>query len=183
MAPPILLTPVNMAPVVIKGTQTAEVEFTWSAVGRADSYRLRVSTSPIFAAPLYDRRLNSTSIRLPALRVGDYYWAVTSIDTPRKESRQSEPNQFSVIRQENEGEILLEVDRYVQHGKVIEIIGRTEPGATVLVNNEQVFSVAPNGTFKHFTSPLSNTGPNRVTITAQNSEGKVATLRKTITIQ
>jgi len=78
---------------------------------------------------------------------------------------------------------LLEVERYVQHGKVIEIIGRTEPGATVLVNNQPVFNVAPNGSFKHFTQPLPSTGPNRITITAQNSEGKIATLRQTITIQ
>ncbi|OFV96586.1 MAG: hypothetical protein A3H28_16085 [Acidobacteria bacterium RIFCSPLOWO2_02_FULL_61_28] len=183
VSPPILLTPGNMAPVVIKETQTAEVEFTWSAVATADTYRLRVSTSPIFATTLYDRRVESTSVRLPSLRPGDYYWTVTSIDSGRKESQESEANQFSVIRQDNEGEILLEVERYVQHGKVIEIIGRTEPGATVLVNNQPVFNVAPNGSFKHFTQPLPSTGPNRITITAQNSEGKIATLRQTITIQ
>jgi hypothetical protein len=183
VAPPILLTPANMAPVVVREAQAAEVEFTWSAIATADSYRLKVSTSPIFATLAYDRRIQSTSVRLPSLREGDYYWTVTSVDAGRRESQESEPNQFSVIRQENEGEILLEVDRYVQHGKVIEIIGRTEPGATVLVNNEPVFNVAPNGSFKHFTQPLPNTGPNRITITAQNSAGKVATVRQTITIQ
>jgi hypothetical protein len=99
------------------------------------------------------------------------------------ESQQSESNQFSVIRQDTAGEILLVVEKTIQHGRVIEIIGRTEPGATVLVNNEPVFSVAPNGSFKHFTSPLSNAGPNRITITAQNSEGRIATVRKSITIQ
>jgi hypothetical protein len=183
VAPPILLTPANMAPVVVREAQTAEVEFTWSAVPTADSYRLKVSSSPIFATLAFDRKIQSTSIRLPSLHEGDYYWTVTSVDSRRRESQESEPNQFSVIKQENEGEILLEVDRYVQHGKVIEIIGRTEPGATVLVNNEPVFNVAPNGSFKHFTQPLPNTGPNRVTITAQNSAGKVATVRQTITIQ
>jgi hypothetical protein len=116
------------------------------------------------------------------LREGEYYWTVTSIDSSRRESQESEANQFSVIQQENDGELLLEVDRFVQHGKVIEIIGRTEPGATVLVNNEKVFNVAPNGSFKHFTQPLPSAGPNRITITAQNSAGKVATLRQTITI-
>jgi hypothetical protein len=125
--------------------------------------------------------VRSTSIRLPALSEGDYYWTVTSLNG--EESQQSETNQFSVVRQENAGELLLVVERTVQHGRVIEIIGRTEPGATVLVNNEPVFSVAPNGSFKHFTSPLSNTGPNRITVTAQNSEGKLATVRKTISIQ
>jgi hypothetical protein len=181
VAPPILLTPANMAPIVTGGPQATEVVFTWAAIPTATSYRIRVSSSPIFSHVLYDLEVRSTSIRLPALSEGDYYWTVTSLNG--EESQQSETNQFSVVRQENAGELLLVVERTVQHGRVIEIIGRTEPGATVLVNNEPVFSVAPNGSFKHFTSPLSNTGPNRITVTAQNSEGKLATVRKTISIQ
>ena len=183
VAPPLLLTPADMAPVVITGTELAEVEFTWSGIPTADSYRVRISSSPIFTHSLYEREVRSTSIRLPGFKEGDYYWAVTSLGAEQKESQQSEPNQFSVIKQENSEELLLVVERTIQHGRVIEVIGRTEPGATVLVNNESVFSVAPNGSFKHFTSPLPNTGANRVTITAQNSAGKVATVRKTITIQ
>jgi hypothetical protein len=184
VAPPILLTPANMAPVVITGSQTTEVEveFTWTAVPTAESYRFRLSSSPIFSHLLYDREVQSTSIRLPSLAEGDYYWTVTSVGSQQKESQQSEPNQFSVIRQEDVKELLLVVERTVQHGRVVELIGRTEPGATVLVNNEPVFSVAPNGSFKHFTSPLSS-GSNRITVTAQNSEGKIATVRKTISIQ
>ena len=183
VAPPILLTPANMAPIVTAGSQTAEVEFTWTAIPIATSYRIRLSSSPIFSHLLYDREVRSTSIRLPSLSEGDYYWTVTSLNAQEKESQQSETNQFSVIRQENIEEMLLVVERTVQHGRVIEIIGRTEPGATVLVNNEPVFSVAPNGSFKHFTSPLTNTGANRITVTAQNSEGKIATVRKSISIQ
>lgn len=183
VAPPILLTPPNMAPVVIRDAKTAEVEFTWTPVAGADSYRLRVSSSPILATTLYDRRVQTTSVRLPSFAEGNYYWAVTSIDSRHNESQQGEPNQFSIVRQQNEGEILLIVERYIQHGKVIEIIGRTEPGATVLVNNQPVFNVAPDGSFKHFTPPLPNVGPNQITITAQNSGGKIATLRKTIAIE
>lgn len=183
MAPPILLTPANAAPVVVTGSQDAEVEFTWSAVPGTEYYRLRISTSPIFTTLVYDRRLQSTSIRMPSFKVGDYYWSVATLGAGLKENQPSDANKFSVIKQETQGEILLMVDKYVQHGKVIEIIGRTEPGATVLVNNESVFNVGSDGTFKHFTAPLRNTGPNQVTITAQNSKGKVATIRKTITIQ
>jgi hypothetical protein len=183
VAPPLLLTPANMAPVVVSGSDMAEMEFTWTAISTANSYRIRVSSSPIFSHLLYDRTVRSTSIRLPGFKEGDYYWSVTSLDANQKESQHSEPNLFSVIRQENAEEILLVVERTIQHGRVIEVIGRTEPGASVLVNNERVFSVAANGSFKHFTSPLPNAGANRITITAQNSEGKVATVRKTITIQ
>jgi hypothetical protein len=183
MAPPILLTPANQAPVVLAGSQSTEVEFTWSAVPGADSYRLRISSSPIFSSLLTDRRLQSTSLRLPSFKAGDYYWSVSSVGAGQKESQASDANKFSVLQQSGQEELVLLVDKYIQHGKVIEIIGRTEPGATVLVNNEPVFDVMPNGSFKHFTTPLPNTGPNQITITAQNSKGKVATIRKTITIQ
>ena len=105
------------------------------------------------------------------------------MDPKRGERRESETNQFSVVRQQNEGELLLVVEKYIQHGKVIEVVGRTEPGATLLINNQPVFNVAANGSFKHFTPPFPSAGPNQITITAQNSGGKVATLRKTITIQ
>ena len=183
VAPPLLLTPADMAPVVVSGADTTEMQFTWTAISTANAYRIRVSSSPIFSHVLYDRTVRSTSIRLPGFQEGDYYWVVTSLDAAQKESQQSEPNQFSVIKQENAEEILLVVEKTIQHGRVIEVIGRTEPGAMVLVNDEPVFSVAANGSFKHFTSPLPNTGANRITVTAQNSEGKVATVRKTITIQ
>ncbi len=183
VAPPILLSPSNAAPIVLGSSPTTEVDFTWSAVPGADSYRLRIASTPMFSNLLVDRRLQSTSVRLPTFKAGDYFWSVTTIGAEQKESPPSDANQFSVLKEGNQGELLLLVDKFIQHGKVIEIVGRTEPGATVLVNNEPVFNVAPNGSFKHFTAPLSNTGPSQITITAQNSKGKVATLRKTLNIQ
>lgn len=184
VAPPILLTPADMAPVVMTGSQTtAEVEFTWTAVASADSYRVVVSTSPLLQNPLFEQRVRSTSIRLPSFREGDYFWTVISLNAQGKASEQSAPNLFSVIHQANAEELLLVVEKYVQHGRVIEVVGRTEPGATVLVNNEPVFNVAANGSFKHFTSPLPAAGSNMVTVTAQNSKGKVSSVRKAITLQ
>jgi uncharacterized membrane protein len=184
VAPPLLLTPANMAPVVMTGSQTnTEVEFTWSAVSTADSYRIVVSTSPLLQSPLFEQRVRSTSIRLPAFKEGDYYWSVISLDSQGKASQQSEPNLFSVLHQAKAEELLLIVDQYIQHGRVMEVVGRTEPGAIVLVNNESVFNVAPNGSFKHFTSPIATSGATMITVTAQNSKGKVSTVRKTITIQ
>src|ERR1019366_7313627 len=118
VVPPVLLTPANMAPVVMAGSAAAEVEFTWSAVPGANSYRLRVSASPLFSSFLWDRRLQSTSVRLPSFKEGSFYWSVASIGAGQKESQQSETNQFTVIRQGESGELLLVVEKYVQHGKV-----------------------------------------------------------------
>ena len=71
----------------------------------------------------------------------------------------------------------------IVHGKIVEVVGRTEPGSTVIINNEQVFSLAPDGTFRHFTSPLPTSGSNQITITAQNRKGDTNTIRKSIVIE
>jgi hypothetical protein len=63
------------------------------------------------------------------------------------------------------------------------VVGRTEPGSTVIINNEQVFSIAADGTFRHFTSPLTKTGANQITITAQNRKGDINTIRKSVVVE
>jgi hypothetical protein len=52
----------------------------------------------------------------------------------------------------------------------------------VIINNEQVFSISPDCTFRGFTAPL-NSGSNQVTITAQDRKGNTKTIRKTVVIE
>ena len=70
----------------------------------------------------------------------------------------------------------------MQHGHVIEITGRTEAGARVMVNGEEVPLLSPDGTFHYFTPPMPN-GENMITVTAQNSRGAVSTWQKHFVIQ
>jgi hypothetical protein len=65
---------------------------------------------------------------------------------------------------------------------VVEVQGKTEPGSTVIINNEQVFSIQPDGTFRGFTAPLS-TGSNQIAITAQDRKGNAKTIRITVVIE
>ena len=65
---------------------------------------------------------------------------------------------------------------------MIEIKGRTEPGARVMVNGEEVPLIGKDGSFDYFTRPLPN-GENVITITAQNAKGAVNTQTKKIVIQ
>jgi len=53
----------------------------------------------------------------------------------------------------------------------------------VIINNEQVFSISPDGTFRHFTSPLAKSGSNQITITAQDRKGNTNTIRKPLVIE
>jgi hypothetical protein len=115
---------------------------------------------------------------------GTYYWIVTSIDTKGVESQPSLANRFTLVQQVESGDqAFLEVANIIQHGKVLEVVGRTEPGSSVIINNEQVFSIAPDGTFRHFTSQLARSGLNQITITAQNRKGELHTIRKSIVVE
>ncbi len=179
--PPLLLIPAPGAPVISEGGK-AEVSFTWTPVPSAKSYRLRISNSPIFTSLAYDRKVSSPTVKVTGLTDGTYYWAVSSMDEKNQESQPSDASKF-VLRQSAKDEILLEVDNFILHGKVVEIVGRTEPGARIMVNDEPVFAVLPDGTFKHFTQPFPSSGANQLTVTAQNQKGQIASRRKTVYIQ
>ena len=50
--------------------------------------------------------------------------------------------------------MLLEVDDTELHGNIVEVIGRTEPGAALIINGEQVADIRPDGHFRYFTQPM-----------------------------
>ena len=95
----------------------------------------------------------------------------------------SEKNRFTVIPKGDETVgMRLELDPFVQHGHVIEVAGRTEFGARVMVNGREVPLISNDGSFRFFTPPLPN-GESVITITAQNSKGGVNTQQKKVVIQ
>ena len=51
--------------------------------------------------------------------------------------------------------INLDLDPLIQHGHVIELTGKTEVGARVMVNGREVPVVGTDGAFHYFTPPLS----------------------------
>lgn len=70
----------------------------------------------------------------------------------------------------------LEIQPLVYHGHIVEIKGRTEPEATVLINGERVPLVLGDGSFTFFAYvPARNF---RITITAQNRNGATKTLQQ-----
>ncbi len=114
---------------------------------------------------------------------GAYYWAVQSFDRAGKESLESEKNRFTIIpKGKSTAAMNLQLDPLVQHGHVIELIGRTEVGARVMVNGREVPLIAQDGTFHYFTPPLPE-GESVITVTAQNSKGGVNTLQRKVVIQ
>lgn len=184
IAPPDLLTPVNMALMVSKEPKNEAVDFSWNSAAGAVGYRLQVSPSAMFSNVVVDKRVSQSFVRISGLDEGIYYWVVGAIDAKGRESQPSMANRFNLVQQVNAGQqAFLEITRIALHGRVVEVVGRTEPGSTVIVNNEQVFSIAADGTFRHFTSPLTKTGANQITITAQNRKGDINTIRKSVVVE
>ena len=175
LAPPQLARPRNLEPIISANPSREVIRFEWSPVPRARNYRLRISTSPLFANPVVDRQLNGTSFSARGFEPADYYWTVRALDERNQESAEGEPNRFTLSAQPATEQLLLKIESIVQHGRVIEIRGRTEPGATVTINAEPVASVKPDGTFVHFTRPLDEPGVHTITVVAQNRRGDVVT--------
>jgi hypothetical protein len=184
IGPPMPITPGNMMPVFINtGEKAKEVEFAWTPMSNAAGYRLRISHNPYFSSVLLDRKVETSSVVVTGLPVGAYYWSIQSYDAAGKESVESEKNRFTIIVKAQEKiELSLDIDPFVQHGHVIEVKGKTEGGARVMVNGREVPIVGDDGSFHYFTPPLPN-GENLITVTAQNSKGGVNTRQEKVVIQ
>jgi len=182
IAPPTLISPANMLPIFLLDPKDP-VQFTWSPVSQSVSYHLRVSRNPYFSSTVVDKKIGTSDAQISGLGEGAFYWMVQSEDINGKTSIDSEKNRFTVIRKGPENvPIALELAPMVQHGHVIEIKGKTETTARVMVNGQEVPAVASDGTFQYFTPPLPN-GENLITITAQNTRGGVKTLQQKVVIQ
>ncbi|MGA8618818.1 MAG: hypothetical protein WB660_09935 [Candidatus Sulfotelmatobacter sp.] len=181
--PPTPISPANMAPIFTSGETTKDVEFSWTPMANAVAYRLRISRNPYFSSTLVDKRVNTADVSVTSLGEGAYYWVVQSYEASGKESVESEKNRFTIIPKGKQTEAIdLELDPFIQHGHVIEVAGKTQVGARVMVNGREVPMVSTDGSFHYFTPPLA-TGEAVITVTAQTAQGGVNTQQKKIIIQ
>jgi hypothetical protein len=181
--PPTPIAPANMAPLFSSGEATKDVEFTWTKMANATGYRLRISRNPYFSSTLVDKKVNTAAVTVSGLGTGAYYWLVQSYDAAGKESVESEKNRFTIISKGKATEaIALELDPFVQHGHVIEVTGKTQTGARVMVNGSEVPMIGSDGSFHYFTPPLP-AGEAVITVTAQTAQGGVNTQQQKIIIQ
>jgi hypothetical protein len=181
LAPPDLAQPLNLQPLIVPDPKHAPVRFEWKPVPEAVSYELRVSTTAMFSRIVEDRKLTATSVEITGLDQGDYFWDVLATDGQKRVSSPSDTFKFTLATQGKGQEMLLEVGSTELHGNVVEITGRTEPGAALIINGEQVANIRGDGQFKYFTSPLTR-GSQTIVLTGQNRRGGTAIKRIEIMI-
>ena len=181
LAPPDLAQPLNLQPLIVPDPKHAPIRFEWKPVPEAVSYELRVSTTSMFSRIVEDRKLAGTSVEITGLDQGDYFWDVLATDDQKRVSAPSDTFKFTLATQGKGQEMLLEVGSTELHGNVVEITGRTEPGAALIINGEQVADVQGDGSFKYFTAPLTR-GSQTIVLTGQNRRGGTAIKRIEIVI-
>ena len=182
IGPPTPISPANMMPIFTSEDAKA-IEFSWTKMPNAVGYRLRISRNPYFSSTIVDRKVNTADVEVSGLPEGAYYWLVQSYDAAGKESVESEKNRFTLIPKETNTEAInLELDPFIQHGHVLELTGKTEVGARVMVNGREVPVIGTDGKFHYFMPPLPP-GESVITITAQNAKGGVNTLQKKVVMQ
>jgi len=181
LAPPELVGPLNLQPIIVVDPKHDPVHFSWKPSPMAKLYDFQASTTTMFTHIVTERKTAETSVDITGLEPGDYFWRVRAIDDNNMASEQSDPYKFTLVAQGKEQEMLLDVDGTQLHGDVIEVMGRTEPGAALIINGEEVADIKSDGTFRYFT-PVMTRGSHEIVITGQNRRGGTAIKRVEVVI-
>ncbi len=170
LAPPDLAQPVNLQPLIVPEPKQAAVRFEWKPVPGAVAYQLRVSNTSMFSKLVAEKRASTSSVELSGLEAGEYFWNVTAMDARKRSSEPSETYKFTLVAAGKGQEMALDIEGTQFHGNVVEVIGRTEPGAALIIDGQAVASIQSDGRFRHFTEPLTR-GSHTIVITGQNRRG------------
>jgi len=171
LAPPELLEPINLTSIIAENPRNTAVHFEWKPVRDATSYSLRISTTSMFTKIVKEApKVSGTSVDVTGLDPGDYFWNVTATSTKKESSDVSETYKFTLVVQGKAQEMLLEIQDTHLVGRAVEITGRTEPGAALIINGQPVPNIAKDGTFRHFTEPLLP-GEHTIVVIGQNRRG------------
>ena len=181
LAPPDLLQPLNLQPIIVADPQHDPVHFSWKPVATAKLYDFQTSATMMFNRIVAEKKVATTSVDVTGLDPGNYFWRVRALDDKNQLSETSEPHKFTLVVQGKEQEMLLEVDNTELQGNVVEVSGRTEPGAALIVNGEQVADIQADGHFRYFTQPMTR-GSHLIVITGQNRRGGTAIKRVEVVI-
>jgi hypothetical protein len=181
LAPPGLIAPLNQSPVISETPRTASIHFEWKAVDGAIGYTLRVSPTNMFTRLVKEVKVSGTSTEVTGLEAGDYFWNVSASDAKKETSEFSETFKFSLFTQGKTQEMVLEIEVPRIQGHSAELIGKTEPGAALIINGQPVANISPDGTFRHFTEPL-EPGQHTIVVIGSNRRGGTAKQQISIVI-
>jgi len=183
---PTLLAPPHQAEISYPDLARATTLLAWKPVPGAAAYHVMVDYSPYFNRPLVDRNgWRESSMELRGLDVGKYYWRVAAEDKDTVEGNFSDFARFTVGRPTGAGKgegppPALMVEPLDVRQNIVQVKGKTEPGATVTVNGQRV-DVASDGVFNEFIS-LDKAGRQTVVIRATGINGGVREEKRPVVV-
>jgi hypothetical protein len=160
----------------------------WQPVPAASRYALQVSRNRLFVDNLIDvdsRRKTDATLELRG--EGTFQWRVAAVSKEGLQGPWSEPRGFRVAGSVRPGEVgdktppPIELDQVQVYGNLFMVAGRTEPGAEIRVNGENV-EVAQNGTFTK-TLVVDREGWSVLDFEAADRSGNVARLRQRVFVE
>ncbi|HTZ73021.1 MAG TPA: hypothetical protein VMB47_03805 [Candidatus Aquilonibacter sp.] len=181
LAAPELVEPLNLAPKFVGDPKTDPVHFSWKPVATAKTYEFQLSTTGLFNHVAKDIKTADTALDVTDFQPGDYFWRVRAIDDKNEVSEPSDAFKFTLAVQGKNQDMLLTIDGTQLEGNSVEVTGRTEPGAILIINGEQVADIDSSGHFRYFTQPMTS-GSHTIVITGQNRRGDTTIKRVDIVI-
>lgn len=176
-AMPVPLAPPHQAEITYPNPNIATTLLAWKPVDGSSGYHVMVDYSPYFNRPFVDRKgLRDSSVELRGLDVGKYYWRVAALDKNGEEGEFSAFARFTVssaaLGAHGDGPPPpLVIESLDTRQNLVQVKGRTEPGATLTVNGERM-EVDSDGSFNDWIT-LQKPGRQMVVIRATGLNGGV----------
>ncbi len=170
---PRLLTPADQRVFIYENPTEHTIKLSWEPIPGVKKYHLMIADRPLFTDPLYDAVREGTDASLE-VGPGTYYWKAAAINAKETPGPFSDTRGFRVssekIRDRDDSvPPELEITEFVTIGMMVIVNGRSEPGATLWVDNEKV-DVFDDGRF-YAVVRLRREGLNDLLFRAQDTAG------------
>jgi hypothetical protein len=180
--PPTLVAPAAKARLPLVAPPEASAKLSWNAVKNGVRYRVAMDYNVTQADLLLSAALDAPDIAgtthdIKGLNVGRYFWRVSAVNKDGLEGAFSRVSFFAVVEPETPlptptpgaqpPALVLQALDEVAPG-VVHVGGRTDPGATVVVDGTPV-KVMPDGSFSEY---VRRSGPGEVVVRATGADGQ-----------
>ncbi|HXV77794.1 MAG TPA: FecR domain-containing protein [Candidatus Polarisedimenticolaceae bacterium] len=178
---PALVSPRDQKVFILAPDRPQPITLAWDSVPGAERYHLLISDKTLFTEPLYDAERNGSSALIDEVPEGAYYWKVAAIGAngvrgPFSAARRFRVSSHKILDRSDTEPPSLEITEFVAVGPMVVVNGRTEPGATLWVDNEKQ-EVFDDGQFSTVVR-LRRDGMNEIRFVAQDTAGNETELTR-----
>jgi len=183
---PTPISPPNREIFEVNDPKSKVIDFSWTEVDGATEYLLEIAQNQMFLKST-KRWTRKTTLTLRGFNLGNYFWRVIAAKGNRKNSSSpSDYLKFSLrkktqVKIDDKTPPPIEILHAYPLGEYYLISGKTEPGATLTVNNQQ-WDVQSDGIFKDLLM-LKHYGVNIVVFKAVDAAGNVTTKKVSLELK